>query len=217
MSTLQLEPDISNLTLLDIQLLTPLHVISACALINSGSSGNFISPTLKQLGLPRPRKKELKVESIQGKLLGRGRIQFRSPPVTLQIGCLYSERISFLVLEGPTVDVILGCPWLSQHPVFRKDRSEILRWSPACFQNCLSNVPVPPVSDPVQSTLVESPKPHTTPIIPSDYMAFQDVFSKQVATKLLPLQPWDSTIDLLPAATPPKGRVYPRPSRSARL
>jgi len=52
-STHQLEPDISNLTLLDIQLLSPLHIISARALVDSGSSGNFISPTLlKQLGLP---------------------------------------------------------------------------------------------------------------------------------------------------------------------
>ncbi len=45
--------------------------------------------------------------------------------------------------------------------------------------------------------------------IPSDYTAFQDIFSKQAATKLPPHRPWDCVIDLLPGATLPKGRVYP--------
>jgi len=213
-STIQFEPTISNLTLLEVQLLTPRYIVSVRALIDSGSSGNFISPTLlKRLGLPLQRLEELKVETIQGRPLGRWRVKFKSPPLTLHIGCLHSEQISFLVLEGPTVDIILGCPWLSQHsPEVRWDTSEILKWSPAFFQNCLSNVPEPLVSEPILhvcSTLVESPEPQTAPTIPSDYMAFQDVFSKQAATKLPPHRPWDCTIDLLPGATPPKGWVYP--------
>lgn len=52
-STIQSELTISNLTLLEVQLLTPCYIISVRALINSGSSGNFISPALlKRLGLP---------------------------------------------------------------------------------------------------------------------------------------------------------------------
>ncbi len=97
--------------------------------------------------------------------------------------------------------------------------SEILRWSKTCIQDCLSNVPVPLANNPklqVHSTLVESPEPREVPTIPSDYMAFQDVFSKQAVTKLPPHWPWDCAIDLLPGAILPKGRVYPRPSRSAR-
>ncbi len=43
---------------------------------------------------------------------------------------------------------------------------------------------------------------------PSDYVAFQDVFSKQAAMILPPHRPWDCTIDLLPGKLP-KGRVYP--------
>ncbi len=46
-------------------------------------------------------------------------------------------------------------------------------------------------------------------MIPSDYQPFQDVFSKQAATRLPPHWPWDCVIDLLPSANPPKGRVYP--------
>ncbi|KAI2663454.1 Transposon Tf2-11 polyprotein [Labeo rohita] len=45
--------------------------------------------------------------------------------------------------------------------------------------------------------------------IPAEYIAFQDVFSKQAATHLPPHRPWDCAIELLPGAQLPKGRVYP--------
>ncbi len=214
-STLQVEPDSSILPLLTVQLLTPHHSISVSALLDSGSSGNFISQNLlRRLDLPRKRQaQELKIETVQGKPLGRGRIKYRSPPIILQVGCFHRETVSFLVLEGPTVDVILGRPWLSQHsPIVRWESSEILQWSESCFQNSLSNVPVPPVchsSLQVNSTVVESHEPLEQHSIPSDYPAFQNVFSKQTATQLPPHQPWDCVIDLLPGATLPKGRVLP--------
>lgn len=76
----------------------------------------------------------------------------------------------------------------------------------------VSNIPVPRVKNPslqIHSTLVESPEPLEVPKIPSDYAAFQDVFSKQAATKLQPHRSWDCAIDLLPGAKLPKDRVYP--------
>ncbi len=95
----------------------PCHFVSVSALVDSGSSGNLISQALlRQLDLPHQRQAQaLKIKTIQGKPLRRGHIKFRSPPITLQVGCLHQESISCLVLEGPTVDVILGHPWLSQH------------------------------------------------------------------------------------------------------
>ncbi len=111
------------------------------------------------------------------------------------------------------MDIILGRPWLTKHsPKVRWDTSEILQWSKECFQNCLSAVPTPPTFNPslqINSTHVESPEPLESPSIPSDYGAFQDVFSKQAATRLPPHRPWDCAIDLLPGAKIPKGRVYP--------
>ncbi len=56
---------------------------------------------------------------------------------------------------------------------------------------------------------MESPEQQESSVIPSDYAAFQDVFSKQAATKLPPHRPWDCAIDLLLGAQLPKGRVYP--------
>ncbi len=97
------------------------------------------------------------------KPLGRGRIKYRSPPVSQQVGCFHHETISFLVLEGPTVDIVLRCPWPSQHsPEVRWDSSDILWWSEACLQNSLSNVPSPPVTNSclqVNSILREPPNP----------------------------------------------------------
>ncbi len=119
------------------RLLTPCHSVSVSTLLDLGSSGNFISQALlKHLNLPRRRQaQELRIEAIQGK--PRGRIKYRSPPVSLHVGCFHHKTISFLVLEGPTVDLILGCPWLTQHSAeVRWDTSKVT--SEACFQNCLS-------------------------------------------------------------------------------
>ncbi len=111
------------------------------------------------------------------------------------------------------MDIILGRPWLNHHsPEVRWDTCDVTPWSETCFQNCLSSIPKPlKRSSQVQvcSTLVESPDPQVKCSIPSDYQTFQNVFSKQSATRLPPHQPWDCAIDLLPGAKLPKSRVYP--------
>lgn len=59
------------------------------------------------------------------------------------------------------------------------------------------------------STLIESPETDVAPMIPPDYIVFEDVFSKQAATHLPSHRPWDCAMDLLPDAKLRKGRVYP--------
>ncbi len=184
-------------------------------MVDSGSSGNFISQDLiARLHLPRQRHaRELRVETIIRKALGCGCVRFETPPLRLRIGNLHEEEIVFLVREEATVDLILGRPWLIIHsPEIRWETSEVIRWSEFCHQHCLKGIPRSRLQSPaaqVASMRVESPEPSTTPIIPSDYRAFQDVFSKQAATKLPPHRPLDCAIDLLPGHKLPKGRVYP--------
>ncbi|KAI2660045.1 Transposon Tf2-11 polyprotein [Labeo rohita] len=127
------------------------------------------------------------------------------------VGLFHKEEIKFLVLEESTVSIILGRPWLRLHcPELRWDPSDITRWSPMYHTQCVSKLPHPSfVPALVASTHVESPEPAFTPEVPAEYMAFQDVFSKQVATHLPPHRPWDCAIDLLPGAQLPKGKVYP--------
>ncbi|KAK3511972.1 hypothetical protein QTP70_027661 [Hemibagrus guttatus] len=44
---------------------------------------------------------------------------------------------------------------------------------------------------------------------PPEYTEFREVFSEERTARLLAHQPWDCAIDLLPNASPPRGRVYP--------
>ncbi|KAL0146621.1 hypothetical protein M9458_057961 [Cirrhinus mrigala] len=212
-STITSDIETSQLTLIPVTLRTVDCTLSVSALVDSGSSGNFISQEcLNQLHLSRQRHcHEYSVRTIQGKPLGRGRIRHSSPHITLQVGLFHTERIRFLVLEDSTVSIILGCPWLQQHrPILRWDPCDVISWSESCQDNCLSNLPQPlPVPVTLSSTLVESPEVEDPPEIPAEYVAFQDVFSKQAATHLPPHRPWDCAIDLLPDAKLPKGKVYP--------
>ncbi|KAL0172286.1 hypothetical protein M9458_032597, partial [Cirrhinus mrigala] len=186
------------------------HSLSVSALVDSGSSGNFISQEcLNQLHLSRQRYfQEYAVKTIQGKPLGRGRIRHSLPYITLRVGLFHSEKIWFLVLEDSIVSIILGHPWLHQHlPELRWDPCDITHWRDRCYKQCLSNIPrPPPVPNHLSSTQVESHEPEIPPEIPAEYMAFQDMFSKQAATHLPPHRPWDCAIELLPGAQLPKGK-----------
>ncbi|CAM4525315.1 unnamed protein product [Leuciscus chuanchicus] len=126
-----------------------------------------------------------------------------------------------MVLEESTADLILGRSWMIQHqPLIDWDSGEIFRWSENCFKSCLSTVQRMPKNSSssstqdcqnlsINSTSIESPEVIHKVEIPEEYRAFQDVFSKQLATKLPPHRPWDCAVDLLPGATLSKGRVYP--------
>ncbi len=221
MSSVQLPPQIAPLVRTTVQILTPQICVSAQALIDSGSAGNFISPQiLQELNVRKKRcSQDLRIHTIQGKPLGRGHIRHLSSTLKLRNGCLHTEEIVFMVLEGSTTDIILRRPWMSQHnPNINWNTGEILQWSESCFHTCLPSVQKSPISRPskskpttlsLNSTTVESPEVEHQGEIPLEYRAFQDVFSKRLATQLPPHRPWDCAIDLLPGATLPKGRVYP--------
>ncbi|KAI2662335.1 Transposon Tf2-6 polyprotein [Labeo rohita] len=187
-STIPSEVETTHLTLLPVTLYTAEHSLS----VDSGSSGNFISQEcLNQLQLScQCHSQVYSVKTIQGKPLGRGKVRHSSPYITLQVGLFHTEDIRFLVLEDSTVSIVLGRPWLRQH------------LPELCWDPC----------DVIHSSGIdkkESPEPEISPEIPAEYVAFQDVFSKQAATHLPPHRPWDCAIELLPGVQLPKGRIYP--------
>ncbi len=191
-STVQILPDVSKLPHIDALLIHMNQSFPAKVLVDSGASGNFISSLfLTQINIPRHQNAtHYQITNIQGKPLGKGLVRSRTPEVTLRIGSLHSEYISFLVLEDATVDIVLGRPWLAlHHPDIHWNSGEVLKWSDYCFKECLTNLPVPPQADTsafVCSTSIESPIPQHTVQIPTEYQAFQDVFSKSAATRLPP-------------------------------
>ncbi|KAK3518322.1 hypothetical protein QTP86_018839 [Hemibagrus guttatus] len=59
------------------------------------------------------------------------------------------------------------------------------------------------------TSLVEDSAPVALGRIPRVYEDFREVFSEERAARLPSHQAWDCAIDLLPNASPPRGRVYP--------
>ncbi len=102
------------------------------------------------------------IQSITGKPLTRRHVRHSVGPLQLQIGQLYQEELHLLVLEGSTVDIILGRPWLVQHdPHLSWKTGEILKWGNSCFPHCFPWLPRPlttvPVQLPIHSKSIESP------------------------------------------------------------
>ncbi|RXN38142.1 Retrotransposon-derived PEG10 [Labeo rohita] len=89
----------------------------SAALVDSGAADNFISSRcLEALQIPK-RKSTIsyRITTIQGKALDARPINSCTYPLTLQIGRLHQESISFLILPEATVDILLGRPWLEEH------------------------------------------------------------------------------------------------------
>ncbi|KAL0150990.1 hypothetical protein M9458_053717 [Cirrhinus mrigala] len=86
-SSVRLPSNISQLTPISVQLLAPSLSVPAQALIDSGSSGNFISvTTLQKLALKPNRLTSLfTISTIRGEPLEKGRINHCSPVIRLRI------------------------------------------------------------------------------------------------------------------------------------
>ncbi|KAK3505691.1 hypothetical protein QTP70_004435, partial [Hemibagrus guttatus] len=196
-----------------VSLTTHEFCVSATALIDSGSAGNFISGALcRQLQLPTAATPKIyQVHAVTGKLLRQVRRQ--AGPLRLHIGVMHTEEIVLMVLEDSTAEVVLGRPWLEQHdPIISWRTGEILRWGHKCFEGCFPERPNPRPSRPhalqVHATSVESPLEARSVNIPACYSHFWDVFCPKKASKLPPHRPWDCAIDLIPGEPVPKGRIY---------
>ncbi len=190
--------------------------IPVSVLLDSGSAGNFIAGSLcRQLRLPSSATETVyQVQSITGKPLNRRHVRHSAGPIQLCIGQLHLETLHLLVLEGSTVDIILGHPWLVQHDSILSWRTgEVLKWGDSCFSQCFPDLPQPSPSPPVplaiNSTSIESPVEKQSVEIPSCYTPFSDVFCPKRAAQLPPHRPWDCAIDLFPGEPVPRGKIYP--------
>ncbi|KAL0195105.1 hypothetical protein M9458_008677 [Cirrhinus mrigala] len=184
-----IQSDIEKLTPLttNVMVTTATISVSVTALVDSGSAGNFISGTLcRQLQLRTfATATKYKIHSITGELLSWKQVQRQCDVIQLQLGLLHKEKIQLLVLEGATVDIILGRPWLAKHdPIISWGSGEILKWGKDCSTTCFPDLP-----QPVKKTFL--------------------VYVTSIESPLPPHRPWDCTIDLVPNASLPKGRIYP--------
>ncbi|KAL0146514.1 hypothetical protein M9458_058145 [Cirrhinus mrigala] len=177
--------------------------VKTTALIDSGAAGNFIDRDfvatnhLPILSCAPP----VAVAALDGRTLGRGRVEHTTDDLTLCLEPHHQETIRFFIISSPHTPLILGYPWLNQHePVISWSAGTIARWSPHCKQHHC------------QPTHLVIPTPVSTrgrDSIPAEYQDLLEAFSTTKATQLPPHRPGDCAIDLLPGAVPPRGRIFP--------
>ncbi|KAK3549059.1 hypothetical protein QTP70_030129 [Hemibagrus guttatus] len=178
------------------------------ALIDSGAADNLIDGALvEELGIPTcPCIPALRITAIDSQPIGEGYLRHQTEPLEFQVGLFHYERLTFYVTSSPANPMILGFPWLRRHDSQISWRSgELVRWSSTCLKGCLRD----PVPRPCRTSCVEEATPAACGQIPHPYTDFRGVFSEERAARLPAHQVWDCAIDLLPNASPPKGRIYP--------
>ncbi|KAK3563471.1 hypothetical protein QTP86_030077 [Hemibagrus guttatus] len=184
------------------------HSVSTSALIDSGVAVNLIDGALvEKLGIPTfPCVPPLKIMAIDSQPIGEGYLKSQTELLEFRVGLFHRERLAFYVTSSPVNPVILRFPWLRRHdPQISWRSGELVRWSHACAERCLQNL----VSRLCRTTCVRETSPPTPGHLPQAYTEFREVFCKERAARLPAHQPWDCAIDLLPNASPPRGRVYP--------
>ncbi|KAK3517148.1 hypothetical protein QTP86_003930, partial [Hemibagrus guttatus] len=189
-----------------------LHMSDRCfpvsALIDSAAAVNLVDRGLvEELGIPIfPCVPALRITAIDSQPIGEGYLKHQTELLDFQVGLFHYERLAFYVTSSPANPVILGFPWLRRHDPHISWRSgELVRWSITCQRGCLRD----PVARPCRTSQVQRPLEAAGGHLPSQYMDFHMVFSEERAARLPHHQVWDCAIDLLPNASPPKGRIYP--------
>ncbi|MGL5598257.1 MAG: hypothetical protein ACRDDA_09130, partial [Aeromonas sp.] len=170
------------------------HIVQTEAMIDSGAAGNFMDLSFAQAHniLLIPCDSVLSVAALDGRPLGTGKVRYTSDDITLQIGSLHKELLRFFLIKSPQHPLILGSPWLREHnPQISWADNQITQWSTTCLQTC-----------------IQAPsRPETK--LPAEYHDLIEVCSKTRAAQLPPHRDNDCAIDLLPGATPPRGRIFP--------
>lgn len=176
---------------------------SVLALVDSGAAGNFLDSSLAiRLRLPLTSLQHpLSVTALDGRPLGKGTVTHLTSPITMSTSDHHHESIQFYLVSSPEFPVVLGYPWLSHHsPHINWSTGKIVEWSPACKSSCLLSKSKSPVS--------KAPSPLELSQVPAEYHDLSEVFNKTRATSLPPHRPFDCAIDLLPGASPPRGRIF---------
>ncbi|KAK3531883.1 hypothetical protein QTP70_034386 [Hemibagrus guttatus] len=182
--------------------------ISVAALIDSGAAVNLIDGGLvERLGITTfPCVPSLRITAIDSQPIGEGYLKRQTELLEFRVGLFHRERLAFYVTATPANPVILGFPWLRRHdPQISWQSRELVRWSPSCHYGCLQNQ----LPRPCRASRVREMSPLPLDHLPQAYAEFREVFSKERASRLPAHQPWDCAIDLLPNASPPRGRIYP--------
>lgn len=155
------------------------------AFVDSGAAGNFLDlSAARSLGMSTVLLEvPIVMRGLDGQPLSTGLIQYKTPPIRLQVGSIHQEEIEFFLIDCSSVPLVLGNPWLVTHnPIIDWNVGEVVRWSQACVSKCISR--------PIRVCAVSSTN------LPPQYADFTNVFCKNKADVLPPHRPYDCAIDL---------------------
>lgn len=145
------------------------------------------------------------MEALDSRPIGEGKVTHITEEVHMQVGILHKEIIRFCVIHSPNNPVILGLPWLCRHNLHISwKEGQIIQLDTICHDQYLSQVS--PLS--VHTFTVKELDTDTSDL-PIEYSDLAIAFSRTKASNLPPHRSSDCSIDLLPGATPPKGRIFP--------
>ncbi|GAB7336241.1 hypothetical protein MBLNU13_g09002t2 [Cladosporium sp. NU13] len=193
---------------------------SARALIDSGCTGNFMSPGFaKRHGIGTTLRKEpFSLRGFDGKPVthNNGLVSRETQRLPLMIG-RYSEKVQFDITEAPGCDVVLGLPWLKESNPRINWNSETIQFGNSQpmllrrVRDVSQEIDVRAMSaqelydavaqDPTQVQTMYCKKTETkqgpTLDIPPEYSDFKHLFEKEADEDALPPhQPWDHEINL---------------------
>uniref|UniRef100_A0A8C1CA59 Gypsy retrotransposon integrase-like protein 1 n=1 Tax=Cyprinus carpio carpio TaxID=630221 RepID=A0A8C1CA59_CYPCA len=191
-------------THLSVSLFTKHSLFKASALVDSGAEGNFIDEEWA-------RARDIPIQSLQSPIVAHGldgqplmQISRITDSVSVLTSGNHREDLRFLVCKSPSAPLVLGHPWLVRHgPNINWADNLVLSWSQYCHTHCLLSALSPvSVSVPLQEEEADLSR------VPACYHDLRTVFSRSRAVSLPPHRPYDCAIDLLPGASPPRGRLY---------
>lgn len=194
------EPGAPRHLVLQARIFLPHHPqgVLAPALVDSGATTNFMDGAFAaRYKVPLdPVDPPLRVDTIDGRELLSGPIALTSQPLRMAVGA-HEEAICFYVASNLHFPLVLGLAWLRAH-------DPQVAWS----QNTVS-FPSLQCVDHMRQLGGARVLGAAAASLPPEVEDYADVFSEREADRLPPHRPYDCTIDLLPGASLPVGRLYP--------
>lgn len=130
--------------ILQVQIWHSKRTFALPALIDCGSTGNFIDwDTVAKLQLPVTQLHQpLCLSAIDRGPIGSGQVTHCTRPIHLQVSAAHHETTS-LMITVTRHPIVLGMPWLQLHdPHISWHHREITHWSKYCHRHCLK-IPKP--------------------------------------------------------------------------
>ena len=185
------------------------------ALIDSGATGNFVSP--KVVGdngwETRVKEEPYTLYLVDGEEASSGQVEVETLPLVMAAKGQHLEDIQLDVTEM-SHDIILGMPWIRKHnPQIDWATGKVTFSNCSCVRKAAWTAPVTLARKEVCATSPEESGHQAQGPLPeqiaAEYREFKEMFEDRKDIRALPEhRPWDHEIPLREGASPPFSPLY---------